>query len=526
MFEVLPQNRSLKEVFNDFLEQWIPRRAKKKMYNFRGEPGFAANQMDVDRLRSVLAAAEAGDTRELFGLYRDVMISDTHIQCEFGKRKLAVLGDTISIQPANKEQPADVMAQRAIQEMIEDTQENFIRACNHLLEGHLWPVSVLEKVYKPSSRPNLRFQIDQLIPVPHLDLDYTSGFLQLWELDPATGYMTGEREAPNPNRYVVHRGHLLQMADFWGGPFRSLLFWWLMGAMDRDWWARFLDRYGAPFVVGKFDPSDDAARAILSRAFQAATKMFGLVVSKDTEIELQQAATGQTGEAFKSFLDVCNDEKSKLILGQVSSAKQVAQGLNNGGNRQHESVRQDIRMFDQRILSLTIEKQIFRPYLDINGFTGATPRLIWGGVSQEEQAALGQLVVDLSTSGLELTDDGIATLSERVALPLQRKALPAPALPGLGGFGVPYPLSAGDSTIAAGMIAANRIAAAGAPALSRAFRGHLAPVRQIILESRSAAELEDRLRAFYADWRPSKINALVEEALIAYAANGSAIHGC
>jgi phage gp29-like protein len=521
MFDANP-NRTMRELLQDWLEWWIPRTSKKKMYNFRGEPGFAANTMDVDKLRGTLAAAEVGDTRDLFALYRDVMVSDSHIQTEFSKRKLAVLGDPTSVQPADKTKPEDVQAAEAIQDMIDWNRENFIHACNHWLDGHLWPVALVEKVFKPSTRPGLRFQLDRLVPVPHIDLDYTSGWLQLWGLDPATGYINGTREAPDPNRYVVHRGHLLQQADYWGGPFRSLLFWWLMSAMDRDWWARFLDRYGAPFIVGKFDPADDAARSILSRAFQAATKIFGLVVSKSTEIELIQAASGQTGDAFKSFFDLCNDQKSILILGQASSAKQAEGGLSNSGNKQHEGVRQDIRQYDQMILSLTIQQQLFRQYLDINGFTGATPRLIWGGVSTEEQTALGDLMLKFAQAGLEPTDDGISTLSERVAFPLQRKAVPAP-MPMMSA--APWVLTAGDRLVLAGHASVDRVAANGAADLAQAFRGSLAPVRRIIAESRSAVECETRLREFYADWRPDKLAGLIEEALQAYAANGAASRG-
>jgi len=85
MLEIMPPNRSMKELLQDWLEQWIPRTPKKNIYNFRGEPGFSANLMDVDSVRGYLASAEAGDTRPLFGLYRDVMISDSHLQAEAGR---------------------------------------------------------------------------------------------------------------------------------------------------------------------------------------------------------------------------------------------------------------------------------------------------------------------------------------------------------------------------------------------------------------------------------------------------------
>jgi hypothetical protein len=330
MFESNTIVPTFKGMLAAWLEDWIPRKAKKKVYNTRGEPAFAANRMDVDSLRAVLAEAEVGNVRDLFALYRDVMVSSSHLQTEFEKKKLAVLGDPISIQPADKKKPDDVVAQKAIEDMIDGNREGFIRACNHLMDGHLWPVALIEKVFKPSTKPGLRFQLDQLIPVPHLDLDYTSGFLQLWELDPDTGYITGMREAPNPNRYVVHRGHTLQMADFWGGPFRSILFWWLMGAMDRDWWAR---------------------------------------------------------------------------------------------------------------------------------------------------------------------------------------------------FNAPLMLTAGDRLVMAGHASVDRVASAGSAALAQAFRGSLAPVRRIIVESHSAEECEVRLKEFYADWKPERLAGLIEEALQAYAANGAASRG-
>jgi hypothetical protein len=219
-------NPSIKDVLGNWLEQWIPRKTKKEFYNARSEPGFAANRIDVENLRGILASAEAGNVRDLFGLYRDVLLSDSHLQAEFTKRKLAVLGDTISIQPVDRTNPDDVRASQAIADMVATTPR-FLHGCSHLLDSCLYPVSILEKTYRPSTRPGLRFELAKLTAVPHLDIDYSSSFLQLWEIDPRSGYLTGTRETPTPNRYIIHRGHLLQMPDWWGGPFRCLLFWWL-----------------------------------------------------------------------------------------------------------------------------------------------------------------------------------------------------------------------------------------------------------------------------------------------------------
>ena len=89
---------------------------------------------------------------------------------------------------------------------------------------------------------------------------------------------------------------------------RSILFWWLLGVMDRDWWSRFLDRYGSPFLVGKYEQTDDQSRTTLERAFSAAVKIGGLVVSKDTDVEIKQAASQSAGEAFEKFYTISRRE--------------------------------------------------------------------------------------------------------------------------------------------------------------------------------------------------------------------------
>ena len=91
---------------------------------------------------------------------------------------------------------------------------------------------------------------------------------------------------------------MLTTPDNRGGPMRSLVFWWLLSSMGRDWWARFLDKYGSPFLVGKYDQADDASRGVLERAFQWAVRVGGIVVSKQTEVEIIQASASQSGDAF------------------------------------------------------------------------------------------------------------------------------------------------------------------------------------------------------------------------------------
>src|SRR5512145_2392848 len=73
----------------------------------RAEPPNATRGATVESVQSALRAAEAGETRLLFALYRDLVLSGSHVQAEFNKRKLAVLAQPHAILPADKEQPED-----------------------------------------------------------------------------------------------------------------------------------------------------------------------------------------------------------------------------------------------------------------------------------------------------------------------------------------------------------------------------------------------------------------------------------
>ena len=272
-------------------------------YSFRGELPSIAQGLDVDYVHAILRSAEAGNVMDLFALYRDIILDDSHLQAEFSKRKLAVLGDPLNLEPADKKNADDVFAKTIILDEV-DACQSWLIACSHLLDSCLWPVAIVEKVFKPSSKPGLRYELAELIPVPERLLDYTSGHLKIRDTDPESGIPTGGLHDVDLNRYIVHRGHLLTVPDNWGGPMRSLVFWWLLSSMDRDWWARFLDRYGSPFLVGKYDQNDDASRTVLERAFQFAVKVGGMVISKQTEVDVKQAAASSSADAYEQFITI------------------------------------------------------------------------------------------------------------------------------------------------------------------------------------------------------------------------------
>jgi phage gp29-like protein len=513
------------------------------------EPRAVSSTVTAASIQSALRSAEAGDTRNLFALYRDMAL-DNHVQAELQKRKLAVICEPWQIIPNDKASPADVAAAQACDVLIERCS-NWSDGLAAQLDATIWPLATCEKIYRPGA-DGLRYELDKFVPVnpttycwlkpasgnPHSAILTPQSFepdLWFYQVN-ENGTVSSEAKPADPDRHWVYRGHLMHgVRDNWGGPMRGLLFWWLLRLKGREWFAHLIETWGKPYPAAFVDPQDSAGIAMLEAAFSPDKRIHGLVVSNSTRLELQEIALSGSADAHEKFGNLCNREISLLIVGQTLSSQAQPTGLGSGTADLQSEVRADIRAWDQQKLGESIRQQVFAPFLRINGLPGRPPRIVWGGVSQAKVAATAAVLVQVTQAGLEPTDAALPGLSESIGFELQRKApAPAPAggFGGFGGFsadsvlrppssvllpaaarGIPKPPDAGEKLV--------RTHSAD---LARAYRGALAPFRQAILESTSREDCLERLKALYADWPGERLAAELDRALQIAAAEGAA-HG-
>jgi phage gp29-like protein len=529
--------------------------SRRALVNLRHEPLSIITNATARTIAGAVQLAEQGDTRQLFSIYRDLTLAGSHVQAEFSKRKLAILGQPLSVQAIDKNNADDVLAAKAVRQMIRDC-ENWIDGLLHLEDSVLWPVAAAEKIFRPVTpldfnpgELNLRWTLKRIEPVNHTLLCFrsdrwgpqttertdgknfgASSVLKpdVWEEDlrfwntnekGEIDYSWDTAYPADPTRHVIHRGHLLTSArDNWGGPMRAIVFWWLLSVLAREWFSRYMERYGSPFILAKTDSGSKPQIDFLREALSLATKLGGLVVDHETEVSLEEAYTTGGALAHETFKNVINEEISKVIVGQTLSADSKATGLGSGVANLQAAVRDDLRLFDAIKLNETLQRQLFTQFLAINGLRGQPPKCVWGGLDPQDAKATSDVVKTLYDAGLEVDDEAIQTISERIGFAVRRRRMTSPGP--LAAFGAPA--LAGPQNPAAQT--ADTQARARAAALARAFRGSLAPVREIILQSATPAEAEKKLAAFYADWKPEKVHALLEEALQIAAAAGAA-HG-
>jgi len=423
-----------------------------------GQPQNLSTTLDVQRIQNALRMAERGDVWMLFTIYRDVIIGYTHLQAEWNKRKMVITGQPETLIPHDPNNEDDKIACEVIREMI-DNCRNWFDGLNHLLDATLYPLSIAEKIYEPVSMSDgaikykhpVRYRLKEIAPVDYtllcfkipympsfsmansdspqaFNADDWESWLRLYKTNPSGNviWSTAEVYRPDPVHHIVHRGNMLSptIAPNFGGHMRSILFWWLLATQDRDWWAQFMAKFGMPIMIGKADAQQRDTVEFLQQAFSMATQLGGLVIDKRAEVELAQVNSTDGSNAHKLFSDFCNSEVSKIVVGQSMSAKPEKTGMGSGAANQSEEIREDIRQQDTMRLSDTLCRQLFRQYLDINGYKGNVPKTYWGGMRPGAGQAMADTLNKLGAGGYELDDAGLINMSQRYGFGIQRREIP------------------------------------------------------------------------------------------------------
>ena len=454
-----------------------------------------ASYMTAGRMNSILDAAETGNTRELFALYRDILAGDSHIITEFTKRKSAILGETMNVIPYDKKNPEDVVAKDLCWQFVDS--KTFTDAVSWLLNSVLYPVCAIEKVFAPTPGG---YKVRSLIPVPFAMLDLRQDTVRIFDV--MEGRIQSTSREADPDRYIIHRNHVLPVPDRWGGPMRSILFWWLLRTQDRQWLATFLEKYGSPFMVGTYKDAD--GQRVLERAFSLAHKLGGIVISQGTKAEFLNAASQANSDGYEKCIELCNREISRLLVGQTLSSNTDATGLGSGTAKLQGDIRDDLKKMDAQTLNATFGEQLFKQLLRYNGIAGRTPTLTFGAKGDEDVKSLLGIVKAASDANLELDDDALATFSETAGIGFRRKQSAPNPFQGLGL----------NATVTDG------VAPSLAPHLAEAFRGRYLPVARIIRTAKTRAECEERLKAWAVSEGGGDVSDIVTQALSAYALSG------
>lgn len=310
----------------------------------------------------VLAGKGAGNLVAYDDLERDPWV----YAC-MQKRKMAVISRPWTVEPAS-ESAADKAAAERVKRQLDAL--DFDDACYHLLDAILkgyspseimWAYERGEIVAKEIRAKNARrFLFDDQ---GALRLKTPSDTLT-GELLPDRKFLVHRFGAKDGNPYGLGLGHKL---------------WWpvLFKRSGISFWLQFLEKFGAPTVLGKYQPgvNVDELEAALARIAHDA----GVAIPEGAAIELIEATRSGTGtqEQLIRYMDeqiaaaILNDGGAKGSGGELASAAIL-----------RDEVRLELVQADSDLLSITLA-DLARWITELNDPQAAPPR-IYRDVSEEE----------------------------------------------------------------------------------------------------------------------------------------------
>lgn len=313
-----------------------------------------------------------------------------------------------------------------------------------------------------------------------------------------------------------------------GGAMLHVLAWyWSAMNFSLEWFLNFTQVFGQPIRWATYDPQMDDAdqkklEAMLKNMGTAAWAMF----PDGAQMELKESA--QRGEnPQERLVSLCNTAARLLILRQTLTADVGGEGSGSRAlGEVHERVEDDVKLGCGRWIAKQIQ-QLADATHDLNfGPDGPRPRVELVIPDEDQSVQTSEVLSNISTAGLEPTDEALPDLSAKLGFDVQRKAPPEPD-PALVPGSPPNPTNGIIKGAAAGIPSpghpSDAVAARRSPALEMALRGAHAPAYKIIMDSASAEDAFREMCLYYRDWKPERARQIIEEAEQIAAAEGTKI---
>lgn len=305
------------------------------------------------RLKTILAAADAGDILEQHILFADMEDRCDHLAAEIGKRKRALLTLDWEITPGRA---GDAEAERvadAVRDVVNglDGIEDLIM---DLADGIGHGFSAVEIEWGAADpapvpvafhfRPQTWFQV----------LQENRNVLRLRDGSPM-----GQELWPLGWIVHTHRSRSGWLPRF--GLFRTVAWAYLIRSFALDANIKYVQVHGLPFRVGKYPPgSQPEDRAALARALRAMGQDAAGIIPQGMEILFETPANA-TQDLPGVLITRCEQGMSKAILGGTLTSQADGKTSTNALGQVHEEVRRDLMISDAGQVAATLSRQLLTP---------------------------------------------------------------------------------------------------------------------------------------------------------------------
>lgn len=327
--------------------------------------GHPADGLEPRRLASILRAAEAGDAVSYLEMAEQMEEKDLHYFAVLGVRKRAVRALDLVVEPGD-DTPVASEAADALRAVLTGSavREQLINILDAVGKGF----SVCEIMWRPS-----RTSVE-LIGLEHVDPTW-------FEFDRINGRHIRLRggaggEELRPDKFVIHMARAKSGLPIRAGLARMAAWAFMFKHFTIRDWAIFLEAYGHPLRLGKYDAAHASAedKRTLLRAVRSIGTDMAAIIPDSMMVDIIGAPGGKADGLCETTARYWDEQISKGVLGQVATTDAIAGGHAVG--KIHEQVRDDIRDADAEQLAATLARDIGGPLTRFNFGPGvAVPRV-------------------------------------------------------------------------------------------------------------------------------------------------------
>lgn len=345
---------------------------------------------------SALQSAVNGDIDAYLTLAEQMEEKNLHYAAILQTRKLAVTSEEIDVLPGDEselgQQIADAYKKRVVDryfytDMLADLMDGLAKGFSVLqpvwsMTGTAWDYERFEHedprlfTFKKDRMRELRIKSDQ----------------------------QQDGIALRPGQFVVHMPRLRTGIPIRAGLARPAAVAYLFNSTTMRQWATFVQVFGMPLRLGKFDPAtateqelDALRRAVVNLGHDAAA-----LLPVGMEIEFPDARSPNGGDqTFEKFARYWDDMLSKLVLGQTMTTDSKTGGLAQA--KVQNEVRVDLKQSDVRQIAATEHRDVATPWVLYNfGPTAPVPHIRINVEPPEDMVSFSAAITPLINAGLRV----------------------------------------------------------------------------------------------------------------------------
>lgn len=297
-------------------------------------------------------------------LYED-LARDPRAGAVLDKRKRAVVAREWSVTPGGPRRADKQAAKLAERVLGGEWGLSFDKLCLDLLDAQLKGHAVSELIWE--MRDGFAVPVEAKARDPRRFV-----FNRAWELRLLTPENQLDGIAMPPRKFLVHR--FGTSFDPYGLGLGHRLFWPIFFKRNSlQFWAKFCERFGMPFIKGTAGPGEDPKE--LLKALVGLGQDGAIAVPEGTLIELLDAAKGAGVNTYEGFCRYLDEQISEAVLGETLSTN-VGQAGSRAASQTHNEVREDLCDGDCDELSAALNGQLLTWLTEAN-YPDAAPPTVW-----------------------------------------------------------------------------------------------------------------------------------------------------